>query len=309
MEDPHPPDGSALHYHTQGNSFGPIPREHLARLWQTNSLAQDCLVFDPAKEDWLPASEFFSHLSITHPNPKSTAPEFPKTPPSAWAKKDAAPLPEPDGEPDPIHPKVRKWQTAFVAALLLGVLAACAAFFWSAERHAQSAPLHSKIASLEKQLAEREAELRQTALATRSKLAPDEIQGRFTIQAADGSEIPQIGAKILLFRKGEIQAFLDKMLSSGAATSVDHQQAALDIVNNLPFPTASTTTDSEGFYRFSLPEPGMFVLHTNMTDPDGHTAMWFLSFDPSTPNHGPIPINESNICTNFTPGLAITPAR
>jgi len=315
MHEPDEPNQNAaqdgnLHYHYDSQTFGPVPREHLARLWQTNSLPHDSFVFDSSKDAWEPASSFFGHLSVAYScsEPKLPSPESPKIRSTFDPKHSFINSPKKDDRRKPEPPKIRQWQTAFVAASLIAILGICGVYIWSARQLSGEGALKSRIISLEKELAERQATVERLHFSSRLNLAPNEIQGHFKTPAQDGGKTPQIGVKVLLFRKDDIQEYLDNWISK-ADPSTDPVSLSRDIVNGLPFPIASTTTDSEGFYRFELEESGEFVLHTNIVDPSATPLLWFLLFNSNDPHHGPIDFNESNISNNLTPNLAITPAR
>jgi hypothetical protein len=80
-------------------------------------------------------------------------------------------------------------------------------------------------------------------------------------------------------------------------------------VNHLPFPIATTTTDSKGQYEFRLQAAGDFVLHTNILATQSGPMVWFLGFDSSEPPYSRIDFNESNRSTSLVPGLVVVPAR
>jgi len=314
MEDPHPPEGSTLFYHTHGNSFGPIPREHLARLWQTGSLPEGTLVLIQDSSVWEPIETVFRGLETGRQDPRFL-PIGQEKPKPIRARETAfrrAELAEEGGEPrqesTSVPQTVKKWQTAFVAALLLGCIAAAGAYFLAAPASAELARRDSEIQKLKTQLAERDAAIERLKNAQRTELAPNEIQGRLELPPGSGRPTAAAGVKVILHRRADIEKYLGETLAK-ADPSAPAASLASSIVNNLPFPLASTTTDSSGFYRLELPEAGDFVLHTNIMDPEGNAIMWFLAFNPSAPNHGPIDFKKSNAATRLAPGFIITNAR
>lgn len=314
MEDPHPPGEATLFYHIAGNSFGPVPREHLARLWQTGSIPAETLVFIAASGQWEPIESVFRGLEgiqrLPEFQPLGLEKSKPiRTPQSAFRQAQAADGPENGPGETPSTPKtVRKWQTAFVAALVLGCIAAASAYFLAAPAASELARRDSEIQQLKTQISEKDAAIERLKNARRTELAPNEIQGRFELPTGADGPTAAAGVKVVLHRRADIEKYLSETLAK-ADPSAPAAPLASSIVNNLPFPLASTATDSSGFYRLELPEAGDFVLHTNIVDPEGNAVMWFLAFNPSAPDHGPIDFTESNASTRLAPGFIITNAR
>jgi hypothetical protein len=314
MEDPHPPGEATLFYHTQGNSFGPIPREHLARLWLTGSIPAETLVFIATSGQWEPIESVFRGLGPIQrlgefQPPGQERPQPIRTPESAFRQAKADVSAEDNGPKAPSTPKtVRQWQTAFVGAVVLGCIAAAGSYFFAAPAGTELARRASEVQALKIQLAERDSAIERLKNARRTELSPNEIQGRFELPAGAGDSTAVAGVKVILHRRADIEKYLAEALAK-VDPAAPAASLASSIVNNLPFPLASTATDSNGFYSLELPEAGDFVLHTNIVDPEGNAVMWFLAFNPSAPNHGPIDFKKSNAATRLAPGFIITNAR
>lgn len=309
-----PPDDSpqedpAAFYHIQGSTFGPVPRDHIASLWQNGSLPDDTLVFLHESSTWEPVTVVFSNLS------KPGTPASPATP--ARSRKLQETKPRPDFRPAEASlesknekqageqsPRARLWQNAFIICLLVATAAIGAVVFWASQKFSETDSLHSRLQSLESHLAEKDTTIRRLRDSTRPRLEPNEIQGRFILN----SNRSTAGAKVALFRRAEMEKFIQQTLSS-APPENDEAATARSLTENLPFPIASTATDSEGFYRLEIPEPGEFILHTNMIGPASKPLVWFLSFSPDDPRHGPIHFTEENASSLISPDLVILKAR
>ncbi|MFM8364285.1 MAG: hypothetical protein ACKOAS_03960 [Verrucomicrobiota bacterium] len=165
-----------------------------------------------------------------------------------------------------------------------------------------------RIESLEAQLLERTESLERLSENTGEVLSPDQIKGRLLLRATDGTAIPQQGVKVLLYNRRDLERYLEESLQNADA-NLDAAQAAVDLVNKLPFPLATTTTDSKGNYEFRLQAPGEFVLHTNILQTPTGPMVWFLGFKSSEPPYTRIDFSEANRSTSLVPGLIVVPAR
>jgi hypothetical protein len=114
--------------------------------------------------------------------------------------------------------------------------------------------------------------------------------------------------KVLLYNRRDLERYLGEILQN-PSHSQDAAATARHLVNHLPFPIATTTTDSKGQYEFRLQAAGDFVLHTNILATQSGPMVWFLGFDSSEPPYSRIDFNESNRSTSLVPGLVVVPAR
>ena len=306
-----PKESQSTFYHHNGSSFGPIPREHIARLWQTDSIPDDTLVFIADSSTWEPVTKVFSGLSKL----QNLNPSAPKSHPRDRISKETKEKPvfrraeafvDSDNHEEAIahSPQANLWQKAFIISLLVFAAVIGAIFFWFSGTFSEIESLRSRASNLQNLISEKDATIQRLRDSTRTQLEPNEIQGRFILNSTEAKS----GAKVALFRRAEIEKFLKEALSK-TEPGADETAVALSITNNLPFPIASTATDSEGFYRLEIPEPGEFILHTNIVGTSSRTLVWFLSFSPDDPQHGPIHFTEKNASNLISPDLVILKAR
>jgi len=298
-------------YHLNGSSFGPVPREHIARLWQTGSIPDETLVFIAESSTWEPVTTVFSGLSklqnLSPSSPKSSArdrisKETKEKP--VFRRAESSEESEEEKEAVEQSPQAKMWQKAFIILLLVCAAGIGAIFFWVSAKVSETESLRARADNLQNLIAEKDSTIRNLRDSTRTQLEPNEIQGRFILNSTQ----PKSGAKVALFRRAEIEKFLKETLSK-IESGADETAIALNITNNLPFPLASTATDSEGFYRLEIPEPGEFILHTNIVGDSSKTLVWFLAFSPDDPQHGPIHFTEKNASNLLSPDFAIVEAR
>jgi len=313
-----PQDAAALFYSSDGSVLGPIQRRHLASLWDSGDLPPESLGFDPATKKWIPLGDLLSQ-----PEPHTPAPETSLIPPRGTqgpprdsenfipSVPELAPLPKSrrGNHSGPKHSRsILRWQIVWILTLLLAVLTTIALFFWANSAKDERNQLLVKIDALTESLAKKDAALEKLLTSSRDSLNPDEIQGRILVRNPTGLFNAQPGIKVLLYNRRDIEKHIDETLRA-LTHDPNPATAARTLVNSLPHPLSSTTTDSNGFYHFRLHTPGDFVLHSNILPASGDTLLWFLSFDSTQPPHTRIDFTESNTSTQLVPGLVITPAR
>lgn len=314
MPDPEPkpadPDQSPwCFYSTDGDVLGPIERRHLETIWRSGQFPSDAVGFDPAKEIWTPLNDWFA----------GEVPKIKSETPAADAEKKFR-LPPPEMAPLPpsrnhhgrprkgSSQKILKWQVLSILALLVAVLVGVAMHVRTDAALAERDRFKERIESLEAQLQERTESLERLSENTGEVLSPDQVKGRLALSANDGSAVAQQGVKVLLYNRRDLERYLEQSLQNADVNS-DAAQAAVDVVNNLPFPLATTTTDSKGNYEFRLQAPGEFVLHTNILQTPGGPMLWFLGFNSTEPPYTRIDFTDSNRSTSLVPGLIVVPAR
>ena len=296
-------------YSTDGDVLGPIERRHLETIWRAGQFPEDVVGFDPAKEVWCPLQEWFpGGKKVESDEAEKSLPEkkFRLPPP------ELAPLPPSRNQHGrsrkPGAKKILRWQMATILSILAAVLACVAMYVRANTAFAERDQLKVRVDTLRNDLQERTEALEKLSAASNEVLPPDELKGRLLLRAADGTEIPQAGVKVLLYNRRDIERHLDESLGKFPPGS-DPAETIRHLVNHLPFPITTTTTDSHGFYDFRLQAPGEFVLHTNLLSTANGPMVWFLTLDSTKPPHTRIDFKESNRSTSLVPGLVFIPAR
>lgn len=296
-------------YSTDGDVLGPIERRHLETIWRAGQFPSDSVGFDPAKESWAPLAEWFpGEISKM----ESKIPAAPAEKKFRLPPPEMAPLPPSrnhHGRPRKgSNQKVLKWQVISILAFLVALLVGVAMHVRAEAALSERERFKAQIESLETQLQERTESLERLSENTGEVLSPDQINGRLALRSSDGSAVPQQGVKVLLYNRRDLERYLEETLQNGDINS-DAAQAAVDVVNNLPFPLATTTTDSKGNYEFRIQAPGEFVLHTNILQTPSGPMLWFLGFDSAEPPYTRIDFTDLNRSTSLVPGLIVVPAR
>lgn len=290
-------------YSTDGDVLGPIERRHLETIWRAGQFPEDVVGYDPATEEWSPLKEWFPGGEKL----ESAAEEKRFRPPPP----DLAPLPPSRSHHRRKKPgarKVLRWQMVTILIALTALLA-CVAFYVRANTaFADRDRLAERVESLRADLDESKQALERLSTATGEVLPPDEVKGRLVLRAPDGVDIPQAGVKVLLYNRRDLERYLEGELAN-IPSGANPDAITRHLVNNLPFPVTTTTTDSKGEYAFRLQSPGEFVLHTNILQTPKGAMAWFLAFNSKEPPHTRIDFKESNRTTSLVPGLIVVPGR
>lgn len=293
-------------YSTDGDVLGPIERRHLETIWRAGQFPEETMGFDPADQSWRPLVDWFSAL------PKDLKSTLPKPTPD---KK----LPPPPPAMTPLPPgsgrsrrgsdrKALKWQVVSIFAFLVAIMVGVVMFVRSSAVEAERNRFQERTEFLQSELAKRTESLERLSESTGEVLEPDFIKGRLLLRANDGTLVPQQGVKVLLYNRREIERHLEEALKKEESGS-DDAKVAQNLVNTLPFPIATTTTDSKGAYEFRLQAAGDFVLHTNILANGSNPMLWFLGFNSTEPPYTRIDFTDSNRSTSLVPGLIVVPAR
>jgi hypothetical protein len=291
-------------YSTDGDVLGPIERRHLETIWRAGQFPEEVVGFDPATEEWSPLKEWFpgGEKVASDLDEKKFRPPPPELAPLPPSRSHHGRKRKPGAQ------KVLRWQMATILIFLAAILACVAMAVRTNTAIADHERLAERVESLRTQLEESKESLERLSAATGEVLPPDEAKGRLTLRAPDGSEIPQAGVKVLLYNRRDIERYLDaELVSIPAGANAD--ELARHLVNHLPFPVSTTTTDSKGEYEFRLQAPGDFVLHTNLLQTARGAMLWFLAFNSKEPPHTRIDFKESNRSTSLVPGLVVVPGR
>lgn len=296
-------------YSTDGDVLGPIEKKHLEAIWRAGLFPADAVGFDPVKEDWSPLTEWFPGEIVTKKSEPAAAPaekKFRPPPP------EIAPLPPSrnhHGRPRKrSKQKVLKWQVLSILGFLVAILVGVSMFIRSETVMAERDRFKERSEALQVEIQKREEALERLSEASGEVLPPDQLKGRLALRATDGTLVPQQGVKVLLYNRRDLERYLEESLA-GPAEGLDAAGAARKLVNQLPFPIATTTTDSGGHYEFRLQAPGEFILHTNVLQTPNGPMLWFLGLDSTKPPHTRIDFSESNRSTSLVPGLVVVPAR
>jgi hypothetical protein len=281
---------SLCYYHAAGEVLGPIEVSKLRSLWEAGDLPDDALGHDHLKDEWLPLDEFLKRdappAAFKPIHPANAALRRPSRPRSSSSMR-----------------LLRRWQVAWILTLLVGILAAIALHFRASHAVAGREARLVEIEELRARIADRDAVIERLRSASREILDPAEIQGRVFLRTKEGAIAPQPGMKVTLHPRRDVERHIESTLSGTP------ENPAATLATTLPFPVATTTTDSNGFYHIRLPAPGEYILHTNMLPARGPSAIWFVSFDSTAKDHSRVDLTDANMTSNFTPGLVITPAR
>lgn len=291
-------------YSTDGDVLGPIERRHLETIWRAGQFPEEVVGYDPEKAEWSSLKDWFPggeklESAIDEKKFRPPPPELAPLPPSRshHARKRK-----------PGSRQVLRWQMATILTILAAVLACVAMFVRANTAFADRDRITERIDALRAELAESKESLERLSTATGEVLPPDEIKGRIFLRAPGGSEIPQVGVKVLLYNRRDLERYLDGELAN-IPPGANPDDIARHLVNRLPFPVNTTTTDSKGDYEFRMQSQGEFVLHTNILQTTRGAQVWFLAFNSEKPPHTRIDFKDSNRSTSLVPGLIVVPGR
>jgi hypothetical protein len=289
-------------------------------MWEAGSLDAEALGFDPRAQKWIPLGELLAAIKENLVPTGNTIPPRPRRrgqkdpldvdkfiPPV----KKLAPLPpERSGKHLGVKHRnaIRRWQVLWILSVLVGVLVSLGLFFWANAAIDERNSLNVRIDTLNESLRQKNGEIERLRQCSRENLETDEIQGRVVLRSPGGGQVAQSGIKILLYNSQALERHLEQVLRH-IPEGTRPEDAARGMVNGLPFPITTTTTDSNGFYHLRLQEPGEYILHTNIIPKSGDPLLWFLSFDSRQPGHARIDFTEGNLSARLVPGLVVTPAR
>ncbi|MFZ4597478.1 MAG: hypothetical protein ACOYNN_02445 [Terrimicrobiaceae bacterium] len=286
-----------VHVARDGKVIGQYPPEQVASLLETGGLFSTDLCYSESNPAWTPIEEFVK---------KTGTAKFSRTKERATGK-----LPE---RRNSAGRASRKNQVAMMVASWIALLLAAAMLvgsgFWIFELYKQLGSKDATITEMKKTLAEREKENQRLLFVSREIAEPGTVRGSLVLRNEGGKRIAIPGTQVNLFRRKEVEDHLDRRFAEAASLPPDSTlNAAAFLVEGLPQPQSSTTTDASGRFEFSVPEPGDYVLIAAANASGGASRLWFVSFDSRDPLNTLVELTEANTVQQFLRSLIIVQGR
>lgn len=287
-----------VHIARSGKIIGEFSSNDLASMLASSELMPDDLCYIEQENLWVPVADYVAASSL---------PKFQPPPPAEAEEKE---------ESVPVF--MALFSTP--AMILLGwvfFLIACAVIVgigvqnFSLGRDVARAQAEST--ALQHRLHSREEEFRK--LLTKRETGGDAsvVHGKVILQSENGEPILMPDFLLRLYRRQTIETHLREHAQDLAEYARTGDSTGLaTVLNNLPPPSAETSTNAIGEYEFQLPDDGEYVIHSSMSIPTGGSPrilFWFLGCSQKDPLGLPVNVTDWNRVANYTPELMIVPGR
>jgi hypothetical protein len=286
-----------VHVARDGKVIGQYPPDQVASLLETGSFLSTDLCYSESNPTWVPIKEFLE---------KSGTTKFSRTKDRA-----AGTLPERRGSSG--RSSRKKQASTMIAAwiaLLLALAALVGAGFWIFELHKEIAGKDEELAKLRLTVAEKEKENQRLLFVSREVAEPGTVRGSMVLRNDGGKRIAVPGTQVNLFKRNAIESHLDRKFAEAATLPSDAKlDAGAFLVQGLPQPDSTTTTDASGRFEFAVPEAGDYVLIAGAHASGGTQRLWFVSFDSRDPLNTLVELTDANTVQQFLRSLIIVQGR
>ena len=141
-------------------------------------------------------------------------------------------------------------------------------------------------------------------------IAPqDEVHGWLVLRASDGTRTLAPTVAVRLYQRDDITAFL----ADEAPKLMENMQNDLGLrmcMSLLPEPLLTTLTNQFGAFDIKLPEPGQYVIFSEVSiQHSGKYYVWLLEFNSNDEVNTPIELSPTNAIRSFDPRLMLREAR
>ena len=138
---------------------------------------------------------------------------------------------------------------------------------------------------------------------------PGEVRGWLVLRASDGTRTLAPTVALRLYRREDITAFL----ADDAPKLMENVQNDLGLrmcMSLLPEPVLTTLTNQFGAFSIQVPEPGQYVIFSEVSiQHSGKYYTWLLEFDSTDEVNTPIELTTTNAIRSFDPRLMLREAR
>jgi len=286
-----------------GKIIGQYPPEQLASLMDSGHFFDSDFCYSESASEWIPLPEFLK---------KVEAPKYSRTKSRAGGKGD-----KPRGARSAWHARHAKHRAAPVLAgwiaFLLALSAAVGSGFWIAVLYGELDQQNLRLQQMAKQLADKEKDYQRMLFVAREVAETGIVRGSIILRNDAGKRVAMPGVQVYLFPRKAVEGHLEAksraIANLPAGTNVD---ATTFFLADFPKALASTTTDASGRYEFQIPEPGEYIVSTNISSPNqsGQSSrLWFVSFNSRDPLNTVVDITESNSVQQFIPSLMVVEGR
>lgn len=118
------------------------------------------------------------------------------------------------------------------------------------------------------------------------------------------------GRQVSLYRREDVDSAFEAAKSQLVANGIDPLEGSADLgefyFRKLPAPFESALTDSSGFFRMKIPQPGKYVLVSRSVDQvSNELILWMIGFDDVRAKKQPIIMDASNRIVIYRPDMMV----
>jgi len=291
-----------VHVARDGMVIGQYPPMQLVSLLDTGGILPTDLCYSALLPAWTPVLEFIEKTGVEKFSRASA--------PSEEGSVEKATSRAPFSERSPSRKRNNAENTLIGGwmAFLLAAAALVGAVFWILSQQTEIAARDAEIVRLRDEVGKKEKENQRLLFVSRELAELGTVRGSLVMRNMAGKRIAIPGAEVRMFRRNVIEAHLDTRFTEAAGLPADQQRdAAQFLLLGLSAPLASTITDASGRFEFSVPEPGEYVLISQIAAP--RPRLWFVSFDSRDPLNTLVEISEANSVQQLVRSLMILQGR
>ncbi len=287
-----------IHVAREGRVLGQYPLEQVASLYETGHFVVTDMCYSDAVPEWLPIEEFLQ---------RANPPRFQR----GRAMEEEAPRPAPERRSSRRagrKPAMGSGLSGWILSLFL-VAALVGSIFWIMSLHEEILTARADVQKAEAKLAEKEKEYQKMLFVAQEMAESGTVRGSAVLRDGAGKRVAIPGLTVFLLPRETVEKYLDERFEFAAKlppnTEVNPSKFLLE---NLPSPTAQTTTDSSGRYEFKIPTPGEYVLVASLEDPSA-SRVWFVAFNSEDPLNTKVDLNDLNSVQQLVRSLMIVEGR
>jgi len=140
-------------------------------------------------------------------------------------------------------------------------------------------------------------------------ISSDEVQGRLILHDSNDEWrlMPIVAVKV--FHRKDVEQFLEET-ATAIMEDAQNESGLRKCMNSLPKPVAITISNLSGAFNAKLPEPGDYVIASEVVAQDtGKYFAWLIGFDSRDAAHAPIELSFANSVKNYDPLTMLREAR
>lgn len=276
-----------------GAQIGQYETEEMLSLLETGVLRETDYCYSADIPEWTVMKEYLPLI----------------TPPKYAEAKEAEITGEPRRSRRPRAERQNNFiQLAGWVACLLTVALLVGAGFWIASLYAELQGLKDTATRAQDEIAAITKDNRRLLFAGGDTVESGVAMGRLLLRNAAGKRVPLAAAQVSLFPRRAIEDYLDSMAKEAKAEGLPPEAFNSKVKSRLPFPLASTVSDSDGRFKLKVPDKGDYVIFAHQGQ-DLQLKLWFVSYDTADELNFPLQLDDSNMLTQPTPGLMVAEGR
>lgn len=291
-----------VHVARDGKVIGQYPPMQLVSLLDTGGILPTDLCYSELLPAWTPVLEFIEKTGVekfsraSAPSEEGSVEKAPSRAPSSNRRQSRK-------RNNAKNTLIGGWM-----AFLLAAAALVGSIFWILSQQTEITARDAEIVRLRDEVGKKEKENQRLLFVSRELAEPGTVRGSLVMRNEAGKRIAIPGTEVRMFRRDVIEAHLDTRFTEAAGLPADQQRdAAQFLLLGLSAPLASTTTDASGRFEFPVPEPGEYVLISQIAAPT--PRLWFVSFDSRDPLNTLVEISEANAVQQLVRSLMIVQGR